>query len=123
MNSHESYEYWSVVIADALAAGKVKIPKINLRGEPTPRPEDSGLFRRSVGEPKGQIADWRANIPGSDRGVHAVEYPGFYSIHVDHYDPAKHPIMHLVRDSPFTLATMVAVSLGSFLLMGMLGKR
>ncbi len=123
MNYHDANEFWSLVIADALASGHLRVPKMNFRGIPTPRPESSGLFRRSVGEPKGQIADWRANIPNSSRGVHVVEYPGHYAVHVDHYDPAKHPILHLVRDSPLTLATMLAVGLGSLLLMGIFGKQ
>lgn len=123
MNSHGSYEYWSTVIADVLATGRLTIPKINFGGSITPRPEESGLFKRSIGEPKGQIADWRANIPGSDRGVHAVEFPGHYSIHVDHFDPAKHPVMHILRDSPMTLVTVIAAGLGAFLLLGIFSRK
>lgn len=62
-----------------------------------------GILVRNVGELKGQIADWRASIEGTDQGFHAVEFADRYECHMDSKDPFKDPVGHLVEDSPGTL--------------------
>ena len=121
MNS--SYDFWNTVLGEALTSGKGIIMKTDAQGFPIPRPEESGLFRRSVGERKGQIADWRASVNGSERGIHVVEFPDHYTIHVDRYDPGKRPVMHLVRDSPKTLVSIFASGLFSLLFFSLFRRR
>ncbi|WP_393971676.1 hypothetical protein OXIME_000252 [Oxyplasma meridianum] len=102
------YDFWEQVIFEVLDKNRLTVPKSPYGY--VPGPEKSGLFVRSIGEPKGQIADWRASVPGSVRGVHAVEYRDRYEVHVDRFDPAKKPISHLLLESP-----------GSAILLGTLG--
>ncbi len=102
------YEFWNQVVSEVLVEDRLTVPK-----SPSgyvPRPENSGLFVKSIGEPKGQIADWRASIPGTVRGVHAVEFGDRYEVHVDRFDPTKKPISHILLESP-----------GSAILLGALG--
>lgn len=108
-------EIWNDIISKVLLCNRMTISKTLPDGSEMPHPSDSGLFRRSVGERKGQIADWRASISGSDRGVHVVEFKEFYSIHVDKYDPYKKPVEHLVHDSPKTGAALAIAGFGIFM--------
>lgn len=108
-------EIWNDIISQVIACQQMTISKSLPDGNTIPHPSESGLFRRSIGEMKGQIADWRASIPGSDRGVHVVEFKEMYSIHVDQYDPHKKPIEHLVHDSPKTGIAVALAGLGLFL--------
>ena len=85
---------WNGVISKVLVFGTLTISKALPDGTEIPHPSESGLFRKSVGERKGQIADWRASISGSERGVHVVEYRNCYRVHVDRYDPYKKPLEH-----------------------------
>lgn len=62
------------------------------------KPEDSGLFVRSLGRISGQIADWRCSVEGSALGIHVVEYFDRYEVHVDAHDPYKTPVRHLLFD-------------------------
>lgn len=96
----EESEFWNGIALKALNEGNITIYKNDPVYGRVPRISQSGVFRRSIGEPKGQIADWRFTMPWDSRSVHAVEYIDRYEIHVDKYDPAKHPIMHLVNDAP-----------------------
>lgn len=105
-------DVWNNIISEVLVCNTLIIPKFLPDGAEMPHPSESGLFRRSVGERKGQIADWRASISGSDRGVHVVEYPHVYKVHVDRYDPYKKPVEHLIHDSPKTGVAMALAGIG-----------
>ncbi len=122
-NYDSSPDFWNTVIATVLSYGTTDIPKTDRHGNRVPDPSESGLFHRSVGERKGQIADWRASLPGSRRGVHAVEFDNYYSVHVDRFDPEKEPLKHLVVDSPKTLLGLLGAGLFSMLLFGLFGGR
>ena len=101
-----SRSFWQARINEAIHCGKVTVLK-NDGISNVPRPKESGLFRRSLGEIKGQLADWRASVPGTDQCVHAVEYRDRYELHLDRYDPGKKPLEHLLYDSP-KYAAMIA---------------
>lgn len=122
-NYDSSPDFWNTVIASVLSCGTTEIPKTDRNGNIVPHPAESGLFHRSVGERKGQIADWRATLPGSRRGVHAVEFEDHYSVHVDRFDPEKEPLKHLMVDSPKTLLGLVGAGLFSMLLFSLFGGR
>ncbi len=66
-------------------------------------------FRKSVGLPCGQIADYRANI--NNFCIHIKEYYDRYDIHLDRYDPKKNPFMHLLYDvpKPFLISTAAII--------------
>lgn len=122
-SSMRPYDFWNSVVASALSYGNIDVPKVSRDGFVIPTPEESGLFRRSIGEMKGQIADWRATVPGSSRGVHAVEFEDHYSVHVDNFDPAKAPLKHLLLDSPKTIFSLFLTASVSMLLYGLFGRR
>ncbi|MEM0155293.1 MAG: hypothetical protein QW597_01650 [Thermoplasmataceae archaeon] len=105
-------DFWNATLARVLMAGSLTIQKVDSFGNKVPDPFSSGLFRRSIGEPKGQIADWRASIEGSERGVHVVEFRDRYELHVDRYDPYKNPLKHIVYDSPKTGLSLVLGGIG-----------
>lgn len=90
-------DLWNNICALALVYNKFDIPK-NIE-----KPEESGLFKRSIGEIKGQLRDYRCSIFDSNLGIHVVEFIDKYEIHVDKYDPYKKPLEHLIIDSPETL--------------------
>jgi hypothetical protein len=77
------------------------------KGNEIPHPGETSFFGRSIGELKGQVADWRASIDGDVRGFHVVEFDDRYECHLDHRDPSKDPVGHLVEDSPSTLAAIL----------------
>lgn len=116
-------DIWNDIISQVLSCQNMTISKELPDGGMMPHPSESRLFRRSVGERKGQMADWRASISGSDRGVHVVEFKHFYSIHVDQYDPYKKPIEHLVHDSPKTGVAVAIAGLGVLLAAKHIAKR
>lgn len=118
-----SLDIWNEIIAQALLGCEMTIPKRDSSGESLPTPLESGLFKKSIGEPKGQIADWRASVEGSQRGVHVVEYQDRYSVHVDRFDPSKQPVKHLIFDSPKTGATLALVGIGATAALRLLLKR
>ncbi len=122
-NYDSSPDFWNSVIATVLSYGTTEIPKVDRHGNRVPDPERSGLFHRSVGERKGQVADWRASIPGSRRGVHAVEFQDRYSVHVDRFDPGKDPLKHLLVDSPKTLLGLIGAGLVSMIFYSLCGGR
>lgn len=62
-----------------------------------PHPSILG-FRQDVGEPHGQLADYRLTI--GERCVHAKVYWDRYLFHWDKIDPLVNAIEHLRRDSP-----------------------
>ena len=115
--------FWKEQISKALISGKVIINKVDREGDEIPPPGDSGLFKRSVGELRGQMSDWRASIEGSTRGIHVVEFRDHYEIHVDRFDPYKKPVEHLLYDSPVYGAILTGVSIVALsVLKRMMGK-
>lgn len=112
------YDFWNSVVASVLSYGEMEFPKYQPDGERVPKPEHSGLFTKSIGEPKGQIADWRGSIPNSRRGIHVVEFQDRYSVHVDRFDPNKDPVRHLLMDSPRTIVNLLGAGLISLLFYG-----
>lgn len=116
--------FWRKVISDAMGREEDVIYKIDANGFEIPHPSESGLFTRSLGEMKGQVSDWRSSIEGRDESVHVVEFQDRYEIHLDHYDPYKKPIHHLVFDSPkYGFAAAIAVSAIALALMKKLSGR
>lgn len=116
------YDFWNQVVTDVLVENHVTIYKSN-EFEYIPRPEESGLFVRSIGEPKGQVADWRSSVPGSVKGIHVVEFRDRYEVHVDRFDPAKMPISHLLLESPGSAILIGALGLLAAFLGGSFFKR
>ncbi len=61
--AQEARDFWRSVVEWTLSEGQpISFPKVLDSGEDVPRPELSGFMVRSVGELKGQIADWRASL-------------------------------------------------------------
>ena len=112
----EATEFWTSVVDATFRGGytggqPLVIPKNLEDGSHTPHPaETDGMLVRHVGELKGQLADWRCSIDGSDQGFHVVEFADCYQCHMDAKDPFKDPVGHLVEDSPGTLAVVGAVA-------------
>jgi hypothetical protein len=108
---NQSEQFWRNAMSKSLSSNrKLIFPK----GSKTPSPRESNLFKRSIGEVKGQIADWRASVNNEDKCVHIVEFRNRYEVHVDKYDPRKKPIEHLLFDSPVygaIIATGAAVAI------------
>ncbi|MCS6768220.1 MAG: hypothetical protein RMJ59_05135 [Candidatus Nitrosocaldus sp.] len=74
-------------------------------------------FRRSIGEPKGQIADYRFALHDG-RGIHVREYGDHYRVHWDMVDPSVSIVTHLKRDAPhiyMLLLGVLGVSAGALL--------
>ncbi len=91
------FDSWNTLCALAFTVDKIDVPKS------IGNPMETGLFVRSVGKLRGQIRDYRGTVDGSTMGIHVVEFPGHYEVHVDHFDPYKKPLEHLLVDSPDTL--------------------
>jgi len=100
--------FWKSVIEWTLSEGTVLLPKVREDGSEVPHPSASSFMVKHMGEPKGQVADWRASLDEDERGFHAVEYEDRYECHIDKKDPFKDPLGHLVHDSPGTLALIIA---------------
>lgn len=84
------------------AHDEVAIPK-----DAIPHPLEIG-FELSVGEPHGQVADYRIEL-SDGRGLHVRETRGFWRIHWDHVFPsAKRWLEHLREDAPFWFGVLVA---------------
>jgi hypothetical protein len=103
------FDLWNEVSAFAVMGLPVSISKNTVERNEAGSPQRSGLFRRSIGSPKGQIKDWRSAVPDSYRGVHAVEFSDRYEVHVDRFDPSVKPLEHLIFDNGKQLATMLSV--------------
>jgi hypothetical protein len=116
-------DFWNEVISNTLVSGSMEVPKINGSGYKIPDPEESGLFHRSVGERKGQVADFRCSVGNSTSGIHVVEFEDHYSVHVDRYDPDRYPVRHLVHDSPKTLFQLIGVGVLSTLIFSLFRRR
>lgn len=75
----------------------VKIDKADM-----PHPRELG-FRRSLGTPKGQYADYR-QMRSDGSGFHVLVFRKHYKVHWDRIDPATQLIRHLAHDAPGVLA-------------------
>ena len=108
----EAVSFWKWVISETYERRQFKLSKLTVNGEIVPRPEDTnGMLVRHIGEPKGQIADWRASFRNTIEGFHAAEYNDYYLCHIDKKDPFKDPLGHLIEDSPQTLELLFVVAL------------
>jgi hypothetical protein len=87
---------WNTLVGLAIISGAIRISKADVSniGDPV----ESGLFLRSIGMQKGQIADFRASIEGSSLAVHLVEFTDEYELHIDRFDPSKNLLSHIVFD-------------------------
>ena len=81
---------------------EVPVPK-----EAVTEPLDPGWVRSSINVPSpGMIASYRKGQ------YHVHETATEWKVHLDRYDPKKHPVMHLVDDAPFiTLITDTILAL------------
>lgn len=73
------------------------------------------IFKRHVGDPEGQIADYRHPLKDG-AGIHLKKYSDHYRMHWDRKDPTIDPIGHLVEDAPHWLATAGVASIGALLI-------
>lgn len=111
-----AHEFWEQIIQRTFDGGytggsPLIIQKIGTNGSWPPNPAGAPrTLVRNVGELKGQLADWRASLDGTDQGFHAVEFKDRFECHMDAKDPFKDPMGHLVEDSPGTLAVVGAVA-------------
>ncbi len=92
----EILDSWNTLAALALISGRIIILKdeVSHIGDP----EESGIFRRSIGMQRGQKGDYRASITDSTYSLHLVEYDMEFELHLDRYDPSKKLFHHLVFD-------------------------
>jgi len=100
------FELGRVSVVDAVlqlpAHEDIQLPKSAI-----PRPEGLG-FSLSLGEPHGQVADYRAELPDG-RGLHLRDMSSHWSIHWDHFFPSlEHWVDHLREDSPVWFAILIA---------------
>ena len=81
-------------------------------------------FVRSLGEPRGQLADYRLVLEDG-RSIHVREYYGYYEVHWDKRDPTVDPIGHLVEDAPHWLVLSTIIFIGSMITLWIVwnGKR
>ncbi|MGC8609275.1 MAG: hypothetical protein ACP5UV_05335 [Thermoplasmata archaeon] len=100
-------EFWNSIAMKAFEYRKFVLYKNDAVYGKVPHISESRIFRRSIGSPRGQMADWRLSIRGETSGIHAVEYIDRYEIHVDRFDPYKRPVKHLIYDAP-TYAALIA---------------
>lgn len=107
----QANDFWKEVISYTLSNGPIQFYKKFDDGRDIPKPENSGILFRHIGELKGQVADWRASLQNRKEGFHVVEYEDHYETHIDSIDPIKDPLGHLVNDSPGTLVLASIVML------------
>ena len=68
-------------------------------------------FRKSIGDPTGQKADYRL-ILFDNRSIHIKEYDEYYLIHWDERDPDIDIIGHLIEDAPHWLCMFFLAFVG-----------
>lgn len=108
---NEAYSIWISIIEQTVSAGQpLEFPKEMDNGKIIPSPDETKpkILTRHIGEPKWQIADWRASFTDSKKGFHAVEFEDRYETHIDSVDPLKDPLNHLIKDSPKTLVGIIS---------------
>jgi hypothetical protein len=84
--------------------------KIRIDKGKIPHPSISG-FIRSLGELKGQVADWRKSLKDGSC-LHVEEYSTHYVVHRDKVDPHKNLLGHLVKDAPHWLMVILLIISG-----------
>jgi hypothetical protein len=92
--------------------------------EDIPHPLSMG-FRKDLGEPRGQIADYRVTLEDG-RSVHAREYRESWRVHWDRMDWTVDAVEHLRLDSPGYYAlvcTLVGCGIGAVVGAVAKGKR
>lgn len=68
-------------------------------------------FARSIGDPQGQIADFRKPLPDG-RCIHVREFAKHLLVHWDNRDPSLDPIGHLVQDVPHIIILLSLFAIG-----------
>jgi hypothetical protein len=87
-----------------------------------PNPEAEG-FRRTLGEPRGQKADYELTLEDGKR-IHLLDYGDHYKAHWDWFSPLVDLIKHLLYDSPHWLVVgIIAAGIGSAILMDSLLRK
>lgn len=61
-----------------------------------------------LGQTKGALKQYRYG------NLHIRKYDDCYKVHVDHTDPRKNPLEHLIRDAPEFLAAAFSVPILAF---------
>jgi hypothetical protein len=82
---------WSPIIREVLSLPPhvdIVVPKI-------PLPKEA---RRTLGEFRGQVADWEIKLEDGRR-IHIVEFEDCYKVHWDLVSPHENPIGHLRKDA------------------------
>lgn len=110
---NKAYVIWNSIISKTITKGRCTFPKFMENGTRIPSPDETlpKIFQRHVGEPKGQLLDWRASFANSSAGFHAVEFFDRYETHIDSVDPLKYPLGHLIEDSPVTFVLLIILFL------------
>ena len=97
MQPQQTMDYaWANVVSQVLslpAHYDISVPKCGYV-----HPLQAG-FVAHVGEPKGQIANYRMTV-SDGRGVHVLEFQDSYWVHWDKVDPLTNPIGHIAEDAP-----------------------
>lgn len=101
---------------EVVVPGILRIPAhhdVVLSKEGLPPPKEAGA-RKSIGEPDGQIADFRITL-SDGKSVHIKEYDFVFKVHWDWFDPVVDWINHLRHDAPhwwILLTTVVGGAIG-----------
>jgi len=72
-------------------------------------------FIESIGDFKGQVADFRRPMPDG-RSIHVREFKKHFLVHWDFRDPSLDPLGHLVQDAPHILGLL---SLAALVVLGL----
>ena len=67
-------------------------------------------FRKTIGEPMGQIADYEYVLSDGSR-IHVREYENAYEVHWDIRSPTVDPAGHLLYDAPHILLSAMLGSI------------
>lgn len=86
---------WQEILIISANRSKSLQPFVRIPKEELPHPSESG-FRRDIGLPRFQIADWRYQV--GQGCLHVVEYSDHYDIHWDRIDPNVSKIGHFWKD-------------------------
>lgn len=84
----------------------IKIPKQNI----SPFPPDFHIS--NMGLSKGAIRQYRDRR--ATQSLHIHEFPDYYLVHVDAFNPEDHPIAHGMMDTPGIFATVVLSAIGIY---------
>ena len=84
-----------------------------IREEALPLPDY--LHKSDLGISKGAICQYRDDRPTNSLHIH--EFPNYFLVHVDAFNPEYYPVAHGVIDTPgITLAIVAGAAAGFFLL-------